>query len=174
MRLRVTTGATRAAWTAAIVVGLLIGPFARPLTDLRAAPEERPETRALDIVRAVQQAQAMYRSVHGYYDRLECLVQASCVPNPYPPSYLSPNALRSTGFGYRFRLHEGGRVRGGVPDPVSPTALQAFAMVAMPVEDPARHRAFCGDDSGEIYVTSGSRAPAVEDGRCVDTSRPLR
>src|SRR5688500_10984067 len=72
--------------SAALIVALMLWPFARPLVDLQAAPEAPPEMRAIGVIRAVQKAQAMYRAAFGYYDRLECLLQASCVPNPYPPS----------------------------------------------------------------------------------------
>jgi hypothetical protein len=130
--------------------------------------------RAISVIRAVQKAQAMYRAAFGYYDRLECLIQASCVPNPYPPSYLSPNAFRSTAFGYRFRLHEGSRAVARIPEALSAGGMRSYAMVAVPLERREGKRAFCGDDSGEVYVTSGAQPPDVEAGRCVDTSNPLR
>ena len=164
----------QAATSAALILGLMIWPFARPLVDLRAAPEAPPDIKAIGVIRAVQKAQAMYAAAFGYYDRLECLIQASCIPNPYPPSYLSPNAFRSTAFGYRFRLHEGGRAVAQAPEALSASGMKAFAMVAVPLDRRPGQRAFCGDDSGEVYVTSGTRQPDVEAGRCVDTSNPLR
>jgi hypothetical protein len=175
MRTAFARVARRAATSAAVILALMIWPFARALVDLRAAPEAPPEIRAIGVIRAVQKAQAMYSAAFGYYDRLECLIQASCVPNPYPPSYLSPNAFRSTAFGYRFRLHEGGRavVRGN--DALSAGAMQAFAMVAVPLEEQrAGQRAFCGDDSGEVYVTNGNRPPEIIAGPGADTTNPLR
>jgi hypothetical protein len=163
----------QACTSAALIVALMLWPFARPLVDLQAAPEAPPEMRAIGVIRAVQKAQAMYRAAFGYYDRLECLLQASCVPNPYPPSYLSPNAFRATAFGYRFRLHEGGRAVARPSETLSAGAMRTFAMVAVPLESQGK-RAFCGDDSGEVYVTTGASAPEVEAGRCADTSNPLR
>jgi hypothetical protein len=151
---------------------LLVWPLARAGVDVGAAPGADAD-RAVAVIRQVQQAQQLYRSVHGYYDRLECLVQDTCVPLiPYPPGYLNPEAVRPAAHGYRFRLHDGERVTAAGAEPASPTAMRRFAFTAVPLYPTDGSRAFCGDASGTVYVAHGREA-RVENGRCVETAGAL-
>jgi hypothetical protein len=160
--------------TTAVVAAMLVWPLARQIADLDAAPELRPDERAAALVRQVQAAQGLYRSVHGYYDRLECLVQDACVPLvSYPPSYLAPDATRPTAHGYRFRLHEGARVQASDSEPISPTGMIDFAFTAVPIDRSMNSPSFCGDASGRVFSRSDGRLPRIRSGQCVDTERPL-
>lgn len=158
----------------AVVLSLLVWPLARNVVDLDAAPPPSARDRALHIVRAVQSAQSTYRSVHGYYDRLECLVQDSCVPNPYPPTYLVAGAMRAVAYGYRFRLTEGPRVRVTTSEFVSGTGMSAYAFTGVPnaTDGPQGPTSFCADAEG-VYEYADGREPAVRAGRCLDRTTPV-
>jgi hypothetical protein len=161
----------RRIWSSvAIVVCLLIWPLARRAADAGAAPTRSPRELALDTVKAVQAAQRTYWTVHGYYDRLECLVQDACVPNPYPPTYLAASASRPHAYGYEFRLSDGPRVGALTTDFVSGTGMTAFAFTAVPdasTRTAAGAPSFCADAEG-LYEYADARTPAVRDGRCVE------
>lgn len=168
-------GARRTVVTAAIVAGLLAWPLARPIVDLGAVPAVPASTQVLEIVRAVHAAQKMYRSAHGYYDRLECLVQDACVPNPYPPTYLPAPAARPIAYGYRLRLVEGSRVRLDTTEFVSPTGMTAYAFVAVPAGGavaPPRQPSYCTDADG-IYLYADGRAPVIDGARCLHRDTPV-
>ena len=153
---------------------LLVWPLASRGVDLDAAPDPRADERAIGVIRQLQAAQSIYHQGHGYYDRLECLVQDACVPLiPYPPSYLSPDVLRSTAFGYRFRLHDGPRAVAATTGLASSTAMQAYAFTAVPLDPAPDGRSFCGDASGKIYELDGRIQPRIEAGRCLQTARTL-
>jgi hypothetical protein len=154
---------------------LLVWPLASDIVDLGAAQVPPARDGALRIVRAVRAAQETYRSVHGYYDRIECLVQDGCVPNPYPPTYLAAEAARATAHGYSFRLREGPRAQAGFDDFISPTGMTAYAMTAVPspaVQAVEPSASFCADPDG-IYQYADGRAPAVHAGRCLHRSTPV-
>lgn len=153
----------------ALVAGLLVWPFAMQTIDLDAMPAPSARDGVLRLIRSVRTAQAIYRSVHGYYDRLECLSQDSCVPNPYPPTYLLPQDIRRSAYGYRLRLLDGPRVRAKADELVSPTAMSAFAFTAVPVDSTLPGQpSFCADAEG-IFEYADGHIPAVTDGRCVDS-----
>jgi hypothetical protein len=159
----------------ALVAALIAGPLALETADLGAVPSITRREGVLQIIDKVRAAQATYRSVHGYYDRIECLVQDSCVPNAYPPTYLAVTAARGTAYGYRMRLADGPAVQPGTTEFVSGTGMTAYAFVAEPVEsvrDPAVLPSYCADAVGVFEYLDG-RAPRVADGRCLDRSHPL-
>ncbi len=158
---------------ALIVVGLLVWPLAHQTIDLGAALSPSARDGALRLIKSVRAAQGTYRSVHGYYDRLECLVQDACVPNPYPPTYLAAGAMRASAYGYRFRLAEGPRARRATTEFVSPTAISAYAFTAIPAgtEVPDSLPSFCADEEG-VYEYADGRTPVVADGRCLDRTNP--
>lgn len=150
--------------------GVLLWPLAHRVTDVTASPEAALEDRAAGSIRAIQQGQGIYRSVHGYYDRLECVIQDSCAAiNPYPPTYLDARLAWTTRFGYRFRFHDGPRATTARDGNLSPTALTSYAMTAVPLDGDAGLPAFCGDDSGQLYRLAPGGVPSVVDGRCVAT-----
>lgn len=140
---------------------------------------DRSESAAIGAIRAVVSAQKAYAAeTGGYYDTLECLAMASCVAGirkdqkPYLDPLLA--GARRTGV-YRIEFHPGPEAERGAGKGVSPTAMTRFAIVAVPVAAGAGPgRAFCGDDSGSIYFTSGGRVPRVAAGRCLDREHPLR
>jgi len=157
-----------------VIAGLIAGPFAVRTVDLGAQPSITQREGVLEVIGKVRRAQSFYRSVHGYYDRIECLVQDSCVPNAYPPTYLAVNAARPTAYGYRMRLIDGPRVRLDTTEFVSPTGMTAFAFVAQPLDSTSEtvKPSFCADADG-IFEYADGRTPAVEAGRCLDRSRPF-
>lgn len=149
---------------------VLIWPLAHRAADVTATPETGLADRALDSIRAIQRGEDIYRSVHGYYDRLECVIQDSCAAiNPYPPTYLDSRLAWATRFGYRFRFHDGERATVARDGNLSPTALAGYAMTAVPLAADAGLPAFCGDDSGTLYRLDGGHQPVVEHGRCGTT-----
>jgi len=157
--------------TLAVAV-VILGPLSPGLA--RDAPRERDEARVIRIIRSIQAAQGTYQSAHGYYDALQCLVVDICTANPYPPSYLPAEVLAETARGdYTVEFRGGLPVRPDGPDPVSHTAVQRFALVAVAKARGPDSLAFCGDDRGHVYLTEGGRVPGVEGGRCADTSVPV-
>ncbi len=182
---RVKRAGRHLAVAAGLAAGMLLWPLARrgsederpkePADVELPSPPPAPEPTVVEIIRAVQSAQSMYMSVHGYYDRLECLILDTCVPiNPYPPRYLSVEMVRATETGaYRFEFREGPRP-GGRPagEAVSATGVERYALVATP-RGGQSGEGFCGDDTGSIYRTPDGQRPAVRGGRCLGTGRRL-
>ena len=129
------------------------------------------------MIQAVHDAQANYVVENGYFDSLECLLQASCIPGtPYPPRYLSADVVRSTQTtGYRYQLIAGPRAHSRAGEPISPTATTSYAMTATPLAPhDTRLRSFCGDATGHIYYRLDGKPALVEGGRCVDRERQIR
>ena len=111
-------------------------------------------------VRAVISAQIAYASLcGGYAESLEELSRPSCKPNATDSTrLLSPDivANRETS-AYRFEL---------VP---SADVASRFANIAVPTQMHGRTmHAFCGDDSGRIYIDVRGVRPVVRDGQCQD------
>lgn len=149
------------------LAAVLVWPLARRAVENVAAPEPAAQDRAAASIRAVQLGERLYRSVHGYYDRLECVIQDSCATiNPYPPTYLDARLAWPTRFGYRFRFHDGDQATAGRDERVSPTGMTAYAMTAVPLEPEADLPSFCGDDTGALYRLDRGRQPVVVAGRC--------
>lgn len=147
--------------------GALLWPLVHRAADITASPEVALEDRAVESIRAIQRGQGIYRSVHGYYDRLECVIQDSCAAiNPYPPTYLDARLAWATRFGYRFRFHDGPRATSARDGNLSPTALAGYAMTAEPLDRRAGLPTFCGDDSGQLYRFDADNPPVVTDGHC--------
>jgi hypothetical protein len=152
----------------AVVIIALVWPFARRATDVTATPGVPAEAMAVESLRAIQQGERIYESVHGYFDRLDCLIQDTCAAiNPSPPAYLDASHASPTRFGFRFRFHEGARAATGRGDSRSPTGVKAYAMTATPLDRSAGHPAFCGDDTGAVFRIADGRPPRVRRGRCV-------
>jgi hypothetical protein len=152
----------------------LLWPLARRTADVTAAPEIALQDQAAASIRAVQQGERIYRAVHGYYDRLECVIQDSCATiNPYPPTYLDSRLAWATRFGYRFRFHDGARATEGRDEWVSPTGLTGYAMTAIPLAGDAGLPSFCGDNTGVLYRHDAGRLPAVDAGRCLPSGGVL-
>lgn len=142
--------------------------MARRTGDVPIPPDVALQERAAESIRAIQQGEGIYRGVHGYYDRLECVIQDSCATiNPYPPTYLDARLAWATRFGYRFRFHDGARATSGRDERVSPTGMTHYAMTAVPLRGDLGLPAFCGDDSGALYRHERGRQPVVEAGHCV-------
>ena len=167
-RLRSISPARRALLLAAAVAVALVWPFAHRAVEVEVTPEVPLEERAAASIRAIQHGQRIYQSVHGYYDRLECVIQDSCATlNPYPPTYLDPSLAWATRFGYRFRFHEGPRATAGRDEVLSPTGLTEYAMTAVPLDAAPGRPAFCGDYTGALYRRADGRMPRVAGGRCL-------
>lgn len=156
----------------AIMLGAAL--FAPPVGE-----RDRSESAAIGAVRAVVSAEASYAVLNGgYYDTLECLTTSACIPGIGQDQrpFLDPSLAASRRpRGYRLEFHPGPEAEGGAGREVSATAMTRFALVAVPVAAGAGpRRAFCGDDSGSIYLTSGGQVPRVAAGRCLDREHPLR
>jgi hypothetical protein len=138
---------------------------------------DRTESRAITLLRAIQTTEAAHFANHGYYDTLQCLASEACVGpgsggSAYQGLISADIAALKDYHGYTLFFFAG--PRSDVP-PKSPlaTPLADYAMVLVPRGEPARP-AMCGDRTGHIYLTPGTRTPRVRDGRCLDTSRALK
>jgi len=122
------------------------------------------EAAAIGRVRAVLSAQAAYASVCGRYaDTLEQLERPLCKPDVASTPLLSPDIV-STQERYRYYFEL-------VP---STDSLSHYAYIAVPTQVAIESmRAFCGDDSGRIYVDNSGNRPAVRGGQCADRSTPI-
>lgn len=159
---------------ACVLLVVLVWPMARSTGDVPIPPELAPHEWAMESIRAIQQGERIYRAVHGYYDRLECVIQDSCATiNPYPPTYLDARLAWATRFGYRFRFHDGAHAARGRDERVSPTGMTHYAMTAVPIRPDVGRPAFCGDDTGVLYRHDGGRLPVVEAGHCVPSGATL-
>lgn len=143
----------------AVSAGVIVLVFL--LTSMRSRqPEPSFEATAISRVRAVITAQIAYASLcGGYAESLEELSRPSCKPNAADSTrLLSPDivANRETS-AYRFELVPGADV------------ASRYAYIAVPTQMHGRTmHAFCGDDSGRIYVEVRGVRPVVRDGQCQD------
>lgn len=178
--LRPASLSARSIATAVFLTGAMVWPLAKPM-DIDTPPlESGTSGKVLQLLRAMQAAETSYSRVNGYYDSLECLLQTPCIAGvPSPPRYLSADVLRDMpATGYRFQLRSGSRPHPRRPtDPMSPTATTSYALIATPSAPAARAgatHAYCADASGLVYMAPDRRVPLVEDGRCIDRTRPIR
>lgn len=166
--------------TAVFLAGAMVWPLAKPIDVDTPKDETGAPGRVLRVLRAVQKAEASYQQVNGYFDSLECLLQTPCIAGiPSPPRYLSADVMREIELtGFRFQFRSGQRATGRrSSDPVSPSGTMTYAMVATPTAAAARSgatHAYCGDDTGRVYMAADGRLPLVDGGRCVDRSYPIQ
>ena len=123
------------------------------------------EAAAIGRVRAVLSAQLAYAAVCGRYaDTLERLQRPSCKPNIEATPFLSPDiASTQERWRYYFEL---------VP---SADSSSHYAYIAVPKQvGIGSMRAFCGDESGRIYVDTSGNRPAIRGGQCTDRSSPIQ
>lgn len=137
------------------------------------------ESTVIGDVRTVLAAQAAYAVRNGgFYDTLECLAgsqRCTSRKDGEQPARLDESlATLQPRFRYKRSFHPGPKAP---PEQVrraraSASSIVSFAYVAVPESyGPGTRRAFCGDHTGVICVTSDGETPRVEDGRCV---RPCR
>jgi hypothetical protein len=132
----------------------------------------RGESAVIGEIRTVLSAQKAYRGVnHGLADaRLLCLASpAKCVPG-YPAdgaAFLDVSLTRPPERrGYRFSLHPGSHLA-HPPEGASPTSVESFAYVAVPVSPGSTGvRGFCGDSAGHLCFTTDGSPPRVLRGTC--------
>ena len=130
------------------------------------------ESAAIGDLRTFISAQAYVSSANGgFYLPPACLeALATCIPGyPGPPAMRPPYPWTAPRYGYRWTFHSG-------PPPKSPdskkakassASVQGYALVGVPDgKDRAGYRSFCGDDSGQICVTTEGPPPAVRNGQC--------
>jgi hypothetical protein len=168
-------------WTPRLAAGvalvslLVMWPLAKATDGDAPVPEQQTaESRAIAKLRTVQAAQATYRGVHGYYDSLECLALGNCTPQAYPPRYLAADFLGALNSpDYRFQYFAGRTASARPGEPLSPTATEAYALIAVPRSPGSAHRAFCADATGRIHASAAGMSPPVTDGQCVDTGNAL-
>jgi hypothetical protein len=170
-------GALRAAPLRGVgIVVVMLCTFA--VTTRRVGEGDRTEASAIGTLRAIQSAELAYATMSGgYYGSLDCLTSVNCLERGDHAALLAPGLaeLRERN-GYQFEFHRGPRPdRMDARDSTSATTrMTRYAIVAIPLSGgSARRRAFCGDDTGRIYVTRGDAVPRVEAARCADTSTPL-
>ena len=169
--LRHDVGVRRSTVAAAIVVTLLV---CAP----RVGEPDRTESMAVGMLRAIVSGEEAYASVNdGYFDTPGCLATPSCVSGAgrSPGPFLAPSVISGLDRrGYHIQFEPGPKAEREPGSDRSPSAMTGFAVVAIPTTPMAlRHRAFCADDRGTIYVTAGATRPDTARGRCLDTSSPL-
>ena len=109
--LRPSALSARSVATAIFLTSAMVWPLAKPMDLDTPQTEASADARVIGVIQAVHDAQVNYVVENGYFDSLECLLQASCIPGtPYPPRYLSADVVRSTQTtGYRYQLIAGPR-----------------------------------------------------------------
>jgi hypothetical protein len=121
------------------------------------------EAQAITSLRAINAAQLLYSTSLGggrYARTLDDLMVKYGTE-----AFLSPDTVEKVSRrGYRLELIAGDR---------------GYAAIAIPHYNPrVKHsnpvRAFCVDERASIYQTLGGAIPAVEHGRCRDTSKPIQ
>lgn len=136
---------------------------------------EQNERNTIGDVRAVVAGEVAYRSPNGgFYDTLECLAAPTrCIPKYQGPTFLDP-ALASleTNHGYERSFHAGPPAA-RLPKASSPSSLQSFVYVAVPISGMTGTRAFCGDSSGRVCSTPDGSPPQVVDGQCAPSCTSL-
>jgi hypothetical protein len=145
---------------AGVVVASAMAVFAPAIGDRHGGAE----THAIVALKSIAVAENAYASMYGRYEVLDCLTRRSCSAGQdsrtQPLLNLDVADLHER-HGYRINFHL--------------SASDGFAATATPVlEGAQRHRAFCTDRSGQIYIVDNGSAPRVENGRCLDRARPLQ
>ena len=159
---------------AASIVALALVVFAP-----RAGEPDRAESFAISTLRAIVSGETAYAAASGgYFDTPACLTTPSCIPGTTRGSqaFLGPGVLNGLERrGYQIEFEPGAKAERAPGTQQSPSAMIGFAVVAVPTTPgTSRHRAFCVDERGTIYVTSSGTRPAVAAGRCLETSSPLQ
>jgi hypothetical protein len=128
---------------------------------------------AMGSLRAIWKAEgAYYTANRGWYDKVECLVRPEdCIPGYQGPSFLESSFLAETEH-YHREFHPGPAPAAAVivASHASPSSLEAFAVVAIPVGLPRRYGGLCIDSSvGRLCMTPQGGRPRVVRGACVVT-----
>ena len=153
----ISHGGVRRGPRLAVPAGVIVCVFL--LTSERSRqPEPSFEATAIGRVRAVISAQVAYASLCGNYaESLEELSRPSCKPSVADSTRLLSPDIVANGetSAYRFEFVTGAET------------ASHYAFIAVPTQMYGRStRAFCGDDSGRIYVDVGGVRPVVRDGQC--------
>ena len=161
---------------AIIVMPVVIGIMAAiAIPSLLRARVSANEASAIGDVRTMISAEVAYSTANGnFFDTPECVGTPSlCIPGYTGPSFLDPTlATLATKSGYQRRFVPGPPAGRGA---VSPSSLQSFAYVAVPLSrGQTGVRGFCGDSSGMVCATQDGSEPAVENGQCAASCAPLR
>jgi hypothetical protein len=137
------------------------------------------EASTLEDIRVLVAAEGAYQSRNGgLFDTPQCLSAPSrCIPSysSTGPAFLGTEALAPTRHGYLRTFYPGPLWRGTAPGgpPSSPSSMKCFAYVAVPTAwNRTGTRGFCADATGQVCYTLGE-APAVVDGLCGPSCRPL-
>jgi hypothetical protein len=113
--------------------------------------------------------------INGAPDTLECLHRpADCIPGYAGPRFLDERFLEPTSYGFLWEFYP------GPPAPLefttswgaSPSSMESFAFVSIPIATGAGYRSHCVDVNGAICGTAGRGRPPVSGGRCVVTAGP--
>ena len=140
---------------------------------------DREVSHAFALLRAIRTAEDLHFTNHGYYDTLQCLAADACVgpqqvaSESYQGLLAADVAALKDYRGYTLRFYAGPR-SSAPPTSALATPLTDYAMVLVPkgTSEPGRH-SLCGDRTG-LYISSGSRVPRVQEGRCQETSRRIQ
>jgi hypothetical protein len=154
---------------ASLIIGIALFPRLLPRPHV-----EKNEEATLGDIRAVIEAEKAYRSANGgFYDTLDCLgAPTRCIPSYHGPAFIDPTLLQAN-HGYDRRFHAGPAPTPRPGKGFSPSSLQSFAYVAVPISGSTGTRAFCGDSSSRICYTPGGSAPPVVDGQCASSCASL-
>ena len=120
--LRPSALSARSVATAIFLTSAMVWPLARPIDLDTLRPAATADSRVIGVIQAVHDAQVNYGVENGYFDSLECLLQASCIAGtPYPPRYLDSGVVLGTETdGYRYQLIAGPRAHARAGEPISP------------------------------------------------------
>lgn len=164
-------------------LALLIMPFivgiiaAIAIPSLLRARVSANEAASIGDIQTVISGETAYATANvGFYDTLDCLVAPDgCIPGYSGPTFLDASlATGAPRHGYTATFHPGPAAENR-PATVSPSSLQSFAYVLVPVTPGQTGvRGFCGDSSGQVCYTSDGSAPAVTLGVCAPSCTPLR
>jgi hypothetical protein len=132
---------------------------------------------AMRDLRAIGAAEQAYKAANGgWYDKPECLVRPQdCIPGYKGPSFLDRDFLLAESEYYRREFHPGPVTAAAViaASHASPSSLETFAVVAMPIDIPVdlrrKYFGICIDGLGYVCVTLHGGRPRVVRGACVVT-----
>src|SRR5688572_26304260 len=138
------------------------------------------EPRAIGLLRGIMIAEELHFANHGSYDTLQCLASTDCIGSHgsvegiYQGLIAKDVAALKDYHDYKLFFYSGSPSATPGKTPAA-TPLTDYAMVLVPkTAAKPTPKAFCGDRTGRIYVTGGTRHPRVENGRCLETSNPLQ
>ena len=135
------------------------------------------ESASIGDTRTMISAQIAYASANGgFYDTAECLAAPhGCIPGYSGPSFIDPSLAEGTPrHGYQSTFFPGSAAEKPGAS-VSPSSLQSFAWIMVPLSPGQTGvRGFCGDSRGQVCFTSDGTAPQASAGQCPESCSELK